>query len=226
MKKILCSPTEPKPLIKALGRISSKPEHHGVDFMWMAGGKWYGVQRKVYPNDLEASLKDGRLSKELRQIETIDRAFLVLEGYGNWTTDGQAIDKYARLTREGMFSLLTSVSVLYDMPTYRVRDQMETIELVHSIKNWTDSPDHQNGRSSLDRRPSSPKNKWGTKDSSTWQEHFLQGFDGIGPVQAESILTHFGGIPLRWDAGVREEMLGIKGIGPKTVDNLMKAIEG
>ncbi len=224
MKQILCSPTEPKSLVRELGRTSSKPEKHGVDFMWLADKKWYGVQRKLYPNDLEASLNDGRLAKELGQIASIDQAFLVLEGYGQWTTDGEPMGRYDKLTKEGMFSLLTSISLLYDMPTYRVRDQAETVEMIRAVKKWTESPDHQNGRSSLDRRPSSPRNKWGTKDSKTWQVHFLQGFDGIGPVQARSIVDQFGGIPLVWALEGQEAFEEISGIGPKTAQRLWEAL--
>ena len=82
MKKILCSPTEPRSLVAELGKTSGKPEQYGVDFMWMSHGFWYGVQRKQYPNDLEASLNDGRLQKELGQITQLEQAFFVLEGFG------------------------------------------------------------------------------------------------------------------------------------------------
>jgi len=88
--------------------------------------------------------------------------------------------QYSKLTKEAMFALLTSVTLLYNMPTYRVRDQAETIQLIYALKRWTESPDHQNNRSSLDRRPTQPKNKWGVRDSAAWASHFLQGFDGGG----------------------------------------------
>ncbi len=224
MKKVLCSPTEPKSLVRELGRTSSKPEKHGVDFMWMAGKRWYGVQRKQYPNDLEASLNDGRLAKELGQIDSIDQAFLILEGYGQWTTDGQPMGRYDKLTKEGMFTLLTSVALLYGMPTYRVRDQAEIVEAIRAIKKWTESPDHQNGKSSLDRRPASPRTKWGTRDSRSWQIHFLQGFDGVGPVQATAIIDHFGCMPIAWTLEAQQELLKVKGVGPKTAERLWDAL--
>lgn len=109
MTKILCSPTEPKALVKTLGKTSGKPESYGVDFMWKADDKWYGVQRKRFPDDLEASLADGRLAKEMGQIQGIDQAFLILEGMGKWTTDGEPMGRYDKLTKEGMFGLLTSI---------------------------------------------------------------------------------------------------------------------
>ena len=225
MKHILCSPTEPKSLVSALGRTSSKPESHGVDFLWLADKKWYGVQRKRYPDDLEKSLDDGRLAKELGQIGSIDQAFLVLEGYGQWTISGQPMGKYDKLTKEGMFSLLTSIGLLYGVPTYRVRDQAEMVQCILALKKWTESPDHQKGRSSLDRRPSSPKNKWGVRDSPAWASHFLQGFDGIGPVQAKGILDTFGGLPLRWDLTDAKELEKVPGIGKKTAEKLWEALK-
>ena len=192
--------------------------------MWLSHGKWYGIQRKVYPEDLEASMGDGRLAKELGQISSIDQAFLVLEGYGQWTTDGQPMGQYSRLTKEGMFGLLTSVALLFNVPTYRVRDQPECIQAIRAVKKWTESKEHQEGRSSLDRRPTSPKSRWGTRDSRSWQSHFLQGFDGVGPVQAGALLDYFGGLPLKWTVETAKDFEVVKGIGPKTASMLWDAL--
>lgn len=213
-------------MVRELGRTSSKPEKFGVDFMWMTAGRWYGVQRKLYPEDFEASLADGRLSKELGQIASIDQAFFVVEGYGEWTTNGKPMGKYSRLDKGAMFSLLTSISLIYNVPTYRVRNQQETIQLVQSLKRWTEKPEHMDGRSSLDRRPTTQKSRWGTVDSEAWGSHFLQGFDGVGPVQSRAIIKAFGGVPLRWSFDDMSELEKVKGIGKKTAEKLWTALGG
>jgi hypothetical protein len=51
----------------------------------------------------------------------------------------------------------------------------------------------------------------------------LQGFDGIGAGVAGDIFDHFGRVPLRWDAG-RDELLAVKGLGPKRVDKLLGSL--
>jgi len=225
MKKILCSPTEPKSLVAELGKTSGMPEPLGVDFLWRTEGKWYGVQRKQYPNDLEASMNDGRLAKELGQMAELEQAFFILEGYGQWTISGKPMGTYDKLTKEGMFGLLTSVAMLFGIPTYRVRDQAEMVQAILALKKWTESPEHQKGRSSLNKRPTAPKNKWGHKDNIRWANHFLQGFNGIGPVQAAAILEHFEGLPLQWTMTDATEFEKVPGIGPKTATALWEALK-
>jgi ERCC4-type nuclease len=222
---ILCSPTEPKSIRKELkARISSKPEELGVDFMWVNHGRRFGIQRKRYPEDLEASLNDGRLAKELGQMADIDQAFLVLEGFGQWTTDGEPMGNYHSLNKSGMFGLLTSVSLSYNVPTYRVKDQAEFCEIVLALYDWTSDEKHLDGVSSLARRPSAERSKWGTRTSEAWSLWLLQSFNGIGPVQAKAILKHFGGIPMRWDVDSPKEFEEIDGIGPKRAQTLWDAL--
>lgn len=213
MKKVLVSPAEPASVkLKIGGTVSSKPEDFGVDFMWASHGKWFGVQRKRFPDDFMASLHDGRLQKELGQMQGLEMAFLILEGFGTWTVDGKVMDDYIDLNLTTLFSMMASVSVSFGVPVYRVRDESELVGAVKALHRWTSTGKHLDGRSGLSRRPS-VSGKWGTADSKEWAIHFLQGLKGVGPVQAEAIYEYFGGIPMRWTVGGPDDFMKVDGIG-------------
>src|SRR6516162_7072760 len=84
---VLISPTEPA-FFRTLGKVSSVPEEYGVDFLFASTEfGLVGVQRKEL-SYFVASVKDGRLSKELGQMKRLGLAMLVLEGVPKWTIDG------------------------------------------------------------------------------------------------------------------------------------------
>jgi ERCC4-type nuclease len=58
-----------------------------------------------------------------------------------------------------------------------------------------------------------------------WALHLLQGFRGIGPVQAAAIYDHFGGVPFVWDVGVFD-LMDVPGIGEKRAEQLIGAFDG
>ncbi|RKZ12910.1 hypothetical protein DRQ53_14090 [bacterium] len=213
MKKVLVSPAEPASVkLKIGGTVSAKPEDFGVDFMWASHGKWFGVQRKRFPDDLMASLKDGRLQKELGQMQSLEMAFILLEGFGTWTVDGKVVNQYIDLDVSTMFSLMASITMSFGVPVYRVSDERELVKGVLALQSWTDKGKHVGGVSSLSGRPN-VSGKWGTADSKEWALHFLQGMKGVGPVQAKAIYEHFGGIPMTWVVDGPEEFEAIEGIG-------------
>jgi ERCC4-type nuclease len=172
----LISPTEP-PEIKRLGRTSPKPERYGVDVLWFNKRGKFGVQRKQFPGDFLASLHDGRLQREMAQMQSLTAGILIIEGFGQWSTDGRLLDQ-RQFTKQQFFSLVTSFHFQYGMSVQRVRDMLGTAQAIHAFYAWSEKDNHR----SLDRRPN-PAGKWGTADSREWAIHLLQSFEGIGPVQ-------------------------------------------
>src|SRR5690606_37254518 len=69
--RLLISPTEP-PAVRALGTTSSTPELYGCDILIVANKTRTGVQRKKFPEDLVASLADGRLYSQLPKMAALD----------------------------------------------------------------------------------------------------------------------------------------------------------
>lgn len=213
---LLVAPTEPKQL-RALGKVSSVPERFGCDFLWSVKGGLAGVQRKEF-RDLLASISDGRLNKEVGQMNRVVRPVLVVEGCGHWTLDGELNDQYSRITRGQLRALL-----------YSIRDRgiwveasdglADTEDVVAGIVRWTRKEVHR----SLAARPK-PQGRWGRVDHHGWAVHVMTSFPGIGPGTAESLIQHFGGVPLAWMVDERE-LAQVPGIGPVRARRLIRALE-
>src|SRR3972149_9392922 len=87
---MLCSPTEP-PRLKAIGTVSPIPERYGCDFLIITKQTRIGIQRKQFPEDLLASLADGRLYEQLRALRGLDRALFIIEGHGSRAAGGGVV---------------------------------------------------------------------------------------------------------------------------------------
>lgn len=219
---LLIAPTESE-LQKVLNRndhswrISSLPEKHGSDILSLTGYGVIGFQRKTLP-DLSASLLDGRLDYELRQIgdsATLSYSFLIIESTLARTVDGELVE--AKLSIDGLRSLIAkwaSRGVGYlpsDSPSDTLRAVVSTSKYIGS------------GRHQLDTRPKNLKNEWGKVTSESYALFLLQSFPGIGPKQARLILDHFPTFPLQWTC-TAADLAQIRGIGMKTAERLISAL--
>lgn len=215
----LISPAEHAAPIKDLGRVSSLPERHGADVMWMDPTikGLVGVQRKAIP-DLVASVQDGRLAKEVAQLQTCKVAVVIVEGRPRWSSEGQLMMGYVKWSRTQHRSLLRSIQGrgIFVEHSDSIAD---TAALIREIASWVGKGDH----TSLDRRPKPGPNNWGKVDDEAWACHLLQSVPDIGPVQAKAIWDHFDGaipVALTTDA---VELAKVPGLGPKRIAKILKA---
>ena len=212
------SPTEPEP-IRLMGRTSSLPERYGVDVLFGARGRLCGVQRKRV-DDLVASLRDGRLAKELVQMRQLHRALVLVEGAWTWTNDGRWVDDPS-FTRAGWWGLMWSLMLEHGVGVLQVTTLEETVAAIRRFAQWAAKPSHV----SLVRRPKA-QGAWGKPDAREWAIHLLQGLPGVGPELAGRIIDHFGGrVPLVW-ACPEAELRKVPGIGPKRARELYRALGG
>lgn len=216
---LLIAPTEP-PILRSIGRTTALPERFGVDVLWMHDGQRYGVQRKEL-SDLLASVRDGRLGKELGQIHQAGlRAVLVVEGRATWTSEGIMAGEYGpRWSKQQHWGVQLAVQLegVWLVQTSNLRD---TIAFIRAFYAWTKKKTH----GSLNKREA-PKGIWGTKATDQdFARHILTSFPGIGPEAANRIFEEFGRTPLRWDC-TEDELLKIKGLGKKRVAAIRKVLE-
>lgn len=225
MPRFLISPAEPPqvrdPLLDLGGKVSPYPERHGADVMWVekAVKGVVGVQRKEW-TDLLNSLDDGRLGKEVEQLQSCAIRILAVEGRPHWSPDGHLIHNWlgTRWTRDSFRSLLRDVQAKGIWVEY-TDNMADTVTLVQSIAAWAAKGDHV----ALERRPKPGPDRWGQRTNHATQSHFLQAIDGIGPKQADAIIEAFDGLPLQWT--VSEKQLGsVRGIGKKTLSAMTRAI--
>jgi ERCC4-type nuclease len=210
------SPTERRPYSQ-MGESSPIPERYGVDFWWVANAKTWGVQRKIFPNDFLASLHDGRLTKELAQMQQLDHGVVLLEGMGTWTDDGMLVDNQFHLGQ--LYGWMMSCFFEMGVPVFRVKSQRDALHFIDRMEAWSKRKSHW----SLSRRPKVKSNMWGEKGNREFGIHLLQSFEGIGPSAAEAIYDHFGQVPMEWSVD-EGELMKVKGIGKKTAEGLLEAI--
>lgn len=217
MTTLIVAPTEPSQFKSIADVVSMAPERMGVDALW-SSETWgmVGVQRKEY-RDLIASVADGRLAREVAQMQRLGLAVLMIEGRIRFTTDGQIVDSYMRWTRTQHRGLVRSVQSkgIWVESTDTVSD---TVEAVLDLRRWCDKPRHN----SLDRRPK-PTGAWGKASQRDFALHLLQGVDGVGPVVAEAIIDQFGKVPWTWECSY-EQLLAVPGVGPGVASKLWEAL--
>ena len=198
-------------------KVSSLPELHGCDAVSITAKGLIGYQRKTLP-DLQASLVDGRLYKELGQLQasaSISYSFLVIESELKRTIDGELIG--STLSIDSLRSIIAkfSASGVGYLPS---RDTYDTVACIHRTSTYlaSDSADHI-------RRPKQLTNEWGNVNSESYALFLLQSFPAIGPKNARNIHTHFGGVPLQWTVTV-EELMEVPGIGRKMAVSLINSL--
>lgn len=215
---MLVSSTEPF-IFKALGTSSMTPERYGCDFLIVKGKAKTGVQRKKFPNDLIASLADGRLYEQVHLMGKLDRAIILFEGYGKWTSDGELMD-FAQFTKHQMYSLIMSLAFEFGIEVLIVRDMNETQQFLVSLESWSGKEKH----SSLRTRPGPSKDSWGRVGIKEYGMHLLQSFPGVGPELAGRIWDHFGGVPIVWEIDGPERLAEIQGIGKQKAAQIYAAL--
>ncbi len=212
---MLVAPTEPDTL-KHLGRVSSFPERLGADVAWTVDGRWVGIQRKTWA-DLWASLQDGRLQKELGQLQQCAYRGLIVEGVMSWTAAGESRDPYLRMTQAQWEGLQTSVQWRYGGLVVQTASTANTVRRISQLAEWLGKP-----HSGLARRPPSPE-QWGTKSNQEWGLYVLQSFPGIGPTLATNIYERLG-VPIQWTVSAKE-LSSVPGIGRMRAQGLIRALE-
>lgn len=212
------SPAEPAKLREGR-KVSTLCEARGADFLFTAHGKWVGVQRKEV-QDFLSSVADGRLQKELAQLQMCHHKVLIVEGKVSWTLDGEMMGKgYGRTwTRKQWRAIL-----------WGVRAKGVWVEFTESLSDtsntllWLEQWFTKDNHNSLDRRPG-PVSLWGHPSNQDYQRHVVMGLPGVGPELADRIVRTFNGVPFGWRI-TEEDLMQVEGIGKKKAATIFKCLE-
>ena len=217
----IVAPTE-RDAIRLLpdARVNLTPERYGVDFLWVTKpAGLVGVQRKAFPSDFIASVTDGRLAKEVGQMQRLDVKVLVLEGRPQWTTEGELVAAYGqRWTVQSHRSFLWSMRAAGVWVDW-TDDVDDTVAYVRQMEEWSRKAKHQ----SLMRRPMGGRDGWGVASNRLFQEHLLMGLPDVGPELAGRIIDTLG-MPFGWRVE-EADLLRVHGIGKTRARKMMKALE-
>jgi ERCC4-type nuclease len=220
------SPAEPKEIKQKLAMVvprevtvSPYPEKLGLDFCWFEHDSWWGVQRKEL-KDFVASVNDGRLAKEIGQMQQVSMPIIIIEGKIRYTTEnvliwnswGQEITKPA--FRGMIWSIMNKgVNIQYTV------DADDTVVFIAQYAAWTRKDKHE----SMVKR-TGPVNAWGKPDNKDYQIHLLQGLPGVGVGLATKIVEKFGGIPWQWTCTI-EQLMEVDGVGKKKASMIWNALQ-
>jgi Fanconi anemia group M protein len=221
----LLSPTERelKPLLGEKAITSYLPERYGADILAIVEGRGHlAIQRKTFPDDLLASLGDGRLARELSLLAHTEYPVLIVEGKPMWTADGHLMQPWRTgWTRAQLRNMLRSAWRVHGVAVEHTDDINDTAAAILELETWFRKDTH---RSLLSRHKSMAKDSWGLSNKRDMARFLLQGLPGIGCVLAEQIFDTFGRVPLRWDC-TYEELLSVYGIGEKRAKALWEALQ-
>ena len=226
----LTAPTE-QDILKRLGDkgiSSSLPEKYGADFLVLSPKGKCGLQRKHFPEDFFASLKDGRTAREVALMAQLDWRVWVIEGKGYYDTQGHLISEgNSRWTKSAVRNLAKSFWTQHGIMVEYTDDIDDTISVVQEWELYLKKDKH---KSLLTRQKSGRLyDEWGKVDKEGWAKFFLQGFPSIGVTVAESIIGYSlekNGkvVPLSWDIS-EEEFTQIPLIGKKRARALTELLK-
>lgn len=222
--RILVSPAEHAPILKALGEYSTLPEKFGSDFLFQSPHGLVGIQRKEQ-NDLIASVRErgkatgNRLGRELMQMQSLWRKYLIIESPGTYTVDGEMLSKHVRWTLKEQFGVEMTVQE-HGVCVLHARSTTETASVIEQIYVRSQKEEHT---TSLLARPGPQKNGWGKITNRETAIYLMTGVPSVGIELATRIYESFGRAPLGWTVSA-EEFAKIPGIGPKRVKALMEAL--
>jgi ERCC4-type nuclease len=217
---MLIAPTERELIKRNAGRVTLLPERFGCDILFTTPHGLAGVQRKEI-RDLIQSVRDGRLGKELAQMQQLAHKMLVVEGRVEWTMDGtlMAGNRGEMWTRSQHLGLMMTVQHegVWVMGS---ADVDGTLEIARAYEAWLSKVKH----GSVLRRPAA-QGAWGTATSKEFGLHLLMGLPNVGRELAERMWVEFGGVPWVWKV-TEVELAGVKGIGKKKAAQIYKALGG
>jgi ERCC4-type nuclease len=205
--------------LKALGKSSSIPERYGCDYLIIANGQKTGVQRKEFPSDFISSVADGRLYSLVREMSKLDRAVVIIEGYGRWMDSGELDFAHSKMTRQQFHGLVFSLTFEWGIEVWQNGGLEETKTMLLDLEAWCKKAEH----TSLNSRPGPKRDGWGLEDPRHRALHVLQSFEGIGPELAGRIFDHFGRVPFAWDVTVNE-LMEVPGVGKQKAKNVAKVL--
>jgi DNA excision repair protein ERCC-4 len=210
----LVSPTEP-PDLRALGETSPLPEEYGADYLFPAATGLVAVQRKTFP-DLIASLRDGRLAREIPLLRTADHPLLLLEGRPFWTSEGVMVG--GNFSRQGWYGVELSTQIVHNIHIVHTDDLADTARWLRYAPSWFAKPEH----TGLAQRPK-PTDNFGHMTERDFAIHLLQSFPGIGPKVAEAIYRHFGRVPLQLSVSARD-LAQVPGVGKVRAETILRCL--
>jgi len=159
------------------------------------------IERKTF-RDLLSSVYDGRLFRQLKELSALRRAVVLLEG------DEAFLEREKKI----FYSTILSIKADYKVPVIRTLSPEESASVVLEVVK-------RQGK-----KPRSFGRKGGAGRGILQRRKFvLEGFPGIGPFVAESLLDNFSSLREIFNAD-KSELEKIRGFSEKKVDEFLEIL--
>lgn len=189
MVTVMYHPTEPYEIKNDFGDIGLSNPNLPTDYGWFVRGRKSLTERKKIPQDLLASINDGRLTKVtqilIQNIEKGGRSYLLLEGFIRCNSSGFILnpDRPSGWEIDKVSGLISSIQAsgieLLLSPSIK-----ETALILISQMRWEMKGEHKSTRT----RPG-PTHEWGRPSYAPYMLWAYQGFPGIGAEIAEILFN-------------------------------------
>lgn len=167
-------------------------------------GHGVAVERKA-ATDFVISLMEGRLFDQLARMSIEHERAIVL-------VEGNIYETRSAITPEALDGALSYISLLSGASLIHSPSLARTPFILHRMALHV-----QHGLGyQIPIRAAKPKGPAAA-------QYLLEGLPGVGPKLAQVLLAHFGS-PRAVFAATRDELLKVKGLGPKSADTIIVAL--
>jgi len=219
---ILVSSNERKPIKQALGDFGIEA-NIPYDFKIFTERGIIAIERKRFPDDLLASVDDGRLSKEFAAMrEEGDYQILISEGRGRYTREGRLLlgRRPSRWFKSGIRSLFRSIRYVEGIDVEFTDNIPDTVECLKGVQQYFDQDKHLSIRTRL-----SPEPKLFILTKEERYLHFLQGLPSIKIVRAMELAKVFRS-PLELFGADMQTLRSVPGIGNVVAEGIYNFLRG
>lgn len=203
--------------------VSTLPEEKKTDILTYTNQGLLGIQLKEIPNDFLASITDGRLTRETTLLPKFCKfSLLLLRGRFKYWPDGRiALSRKepSRFTKTQIHGILFDARYVKGVDYDYVEDMDDVVFYLKTLTEWLNAGKHFG----LFTRPGGPRGTWIVPTAEESQSWILQGFQGIGPALADSIINRFGQIPLAWTCTL-EELIKVPRLSAKRARILWESL--
>ncbi len=164
------------------------------------------VERKT-AEDFVGSIMDRRLFLQIEMLKrTYAKIYILVEG--------DLFDTESAIAAESVIGALSYITVLEGIPVISTYDTAHTAAMLLTMQRHA----LEGLGYEVPLRGSKPKSR------APQAQYLVEGLPSIGPSVAKKLLAHFGSALAIFNA-TPEQLMGVRGVGPKTIETIREVLE-
>jgi len=220
---ILTSPNERTEVKQALGDLYLSSDLP-FDFLLLTARGSVAVERKQFPDDFIASVKDGRFSRECAAMrEETEYRIIISEGHGSYTVNEKLRigGRESEWTRQGVRNVRRSLRYVEGCDIEDTESIKDTARCLIELQNYFDTISHISMRS----RPGF-ETAWAVP---TYEERYIYWLQGCGPgikARRARMIAKVYKTPFELMNATPQDLLQIDGIGKNMANSIYNFLRG